>query len=59
VASVIDFDLVKAAPARESDITHGEFVGTPAFASPEHFSGAGMTTVRLFKSAHQLDCVAD
>jgi serine/threonine protein kinase len=36
---VIDFGLAKAiAPAAgEKDLTHGGFVGTPAFASPEQF----------------------
>jgi TolB-like protein/serine/threonine protein kinase/Tfp pilus assembly protein PilF len=35
---VIDFGLAKAiADAGEMDITHGEFVGTPNFASPEQF----------------------
>ena len=37
---VIDFGLAKAADASETDITHGAFVGTPAFASPEQFPGA-------------------
>jgi serine/threonine protein kinase/tetratricopeptide (TPR) repeat protein len=37
---VIDFGLAKAAAASESDITHGAFVGTTAFASPEQFPGA-------------------
>jgi serine/threonine protein kinase/tetratricopeptide (TPR) repeat protein len=38
---IIDFGLAKAAaPASESDITHGAFVGTPAFASPEQVRGA-------------------
>ena len=40
-AKVIDFGLAKATAgaADEMDITHGAFVGTPAFASPEQFSG--------------------
>jgi serine/threonine protein kinase len=41
---VIDFGLAKAVAIAgrepESDITHGGFVGTPAFASPERFTGA-------------------
>ena len=39
---VIDFGLAKAvaANAAEMDLTQGGFVGTPAFASPEQFSGA-------------------
>jgi serine/threonine protein kinase len=37
---IIDFGLAKAAAASESDITHGGFVGTPAFASPEQLRGA-------------------
>src|SRR5438477_2359585 len=38
---VIDFGLAKAAGnvAEEMELTHGEFVGTPAFASPEQFAG--------------------
>src|SRR5438093_2780756 len=36
---VIDFGLAKAIadPGGEMDLTHGEFVGTPNFASPEQF----------------------
>ena len=39
---VIDFGLAKAIADRgsEMDLTKGGFVGTPAFASPEQFSGA-------------------
>ena len=39
---VIDFGLAKAVSDRgnEMDLTHGAFIGTPAFASPEQFSGA-------------------
>src|SRR6516164_7765016 len=39
---VIDFGLAKAitGAAGEMDLTHGEFVGTPSFASPEQF-GSG------------------
>ena len=42
-AKVIDFGLAKAAAEAvdEMDLTHGEFVGTPAFASPEQFAGQG------------------
>ena len=38
---VIDFGLAKAtsAVAGEMELTHGGFVGTPAFASPEQFAG--------------------
>ena len=37
---VIDFGLAKAtAGATEMDLTHGAFVGTPSFASPEQFAG--------------------
>jgi TolB-like protein/Flp pilus assembly protein TadD len=44
---VIDFGLAKAIAAAESemDITHGEFVGTPNFASPEQFE-SGPVDVR-------------
>jgi serine/threonine-protein kinase len=38
---VIDFGLAKAMNAvAEADLTHGGFIGTPAFASPEQFAGA-------------------
>ena len=39
---VIDFGLARAVvTARsEADLTHGGFVGTPAFSSPEQFTGA-------------------
>jgi serine/threonine protein kinase/Flp pilus assembly protein TadD len=38
---VIDFGLAKAVSGlgREMELTHGAFVGTPAFASPEQFAG--------------------
>jgi serine/threonine-protein kinase len=41
---VIDFGLTKAASdvAKEMELTHGEFVGTPAFASPEQFAGGSL-----------------
>jgi serine/threonine-protein kinase len=37
---VIDFGLAKAItnPELEMDLTHGQFVGTPSFASPEQFA---------------------
>src|SRR2546430_11525865 len=38
---VIDFGLAKVANAvGETDLTHGGFIGTPSFASPEQFGGA-------------------
>ncbi|MFZ3377037.1 MAG: protein kinase, partial [Chthoniobacterales bacterium] len=38
---VIDFGLAKATnPVAETDLTHGGFVGTPSFASPEQFGSA-------------------
>jgi WD40 repeat protein/serine/threonine protein kinase len=41
MVKVIDFGLAKGSNiASESDITQGGFVGTPAFASPEQFTGA-------------------
>jgi serine/threonine protein kinase len=41
---VIDFGLAKATAdaAGERDLTHGGFVGTPTFASPEQFTGASV-----------------
>src|SRR5881275_742817 len=44
---VIDFGLAKAIAdaGGEMDLTHGEFVGTPTFASPEQF-GSGAVDVR-------------
>jgi serine/threonine protein kinase len=37
---VIDFGLAKAVSSMEQmELTHGGFVGTPAFASPEQFAG--------------------
>jgi serine/threonine protein kinase/tetratricopeptide (TPR) repeat protein len=41
---VIDFGLAKAAATAgsETDLTHGGFVGTPAFASPERFTGSSV-----------------
>src|SRR5437016_11131055 len=44
---VIDFGLAKAVAdaGGEMDITHGEFVGTPNFASPEQF-GSGPVDAR-------------
>ena len=40
-AKVIDFGLAKATAGAtdEMDLTHGAFVGTPTFASPEQFAG--------------------
>jgi TolB-like protein/Tfp pilus assembly protein PilF len=41
---VIDFGLAKAAGnvPEEMELTRGEFVGTPAFASPEQFAGGSI-----------------
>src|SRR5215470_16913372 len=41
---MIDFGLAKAASTggSESDITHGGFVGTPSFASPEQFTNTAV-----------------
>jgi serine/threonine-protein kinase len=40
VVKVIDFGLAKAvAAAGQGDLTHGGFIGTPAFASPEQCAG--------------------
>ncbi len=45
---VIDFGLAKATAdtAGEMDLTHGGFVGTPTFASPEQFSSGGLIDAR-------------
>src|SRR5271154_3380656 len=45
---MIDFGLAKAAATAESesDITHGGFVGTPSFASPEQFTNISVVDVR-------------
>src|SRR5437899_4591150 len=41
---IIDFGLAKAITdaGGEMDLTHGEFVGTPTFASPEQFEGGSV-----------------
>ena len=41
---MIDFGLAKAARdvPEEMELTRGEFVGTPAFASPEQFAGGSI-----------------
>jgi serine/threonine protein kinase/tetratricopeptide (TPR) repeat protein len=45
---MIDFGLAKAAVTAESqsDFTHGGFVGTPSFASPEQFTNTSVVDVR-------------
>ena len=44
---VIDFGLAKAAAnIGEADLTHGGFVGTPAFASPEQFGRGAAVDAR-------------
>jgi serine/threonine protein kinase len=45
---MIDFGLAKAAATAEgeSDITHGGFVGTPSFASPEQLANSSVVDVR-------------
>ena len=45
---VIDFGLAKAAATAESEsnITHGSFVGTPSFASPEQFTNTSVVDGR-------------
>ncbi len=47
---VIDFGLAKAITdaGGEMDLTHGEFVGTPTFASPEQFGGGPVDARRTF-----------
>jgi serine/threonine protein kinase len=43
MVKVIDFGLAKVVTtAKETDLTYGGFVGTPAFASPEQFLGVGV-----------------
>ncbi len=44
MVKVIDFGLAKAVSTavNEADLTHGGFVGTPAFASPEQFTSASL-----------------
>jgi len=48
IVKMIDFGLAKAAATaeNESDITHGGFVGTPSFASPEQFTNTSVVDVR-------------
>jgi serine/threonine protein kinase/tetratricopeptide (TPR) repeat protein len=48
IVKMIDFGLAKAAATAEgeSDITHGGFVGTPSFASPEQFTNTSVVDVR-------------
>ena len=57
---VIDFGLAKAITdaGGEMDLTHGEFVGTPSFASPEQFgSRSGRCALRhLFAGRYALVC---
>jgi serine/threonine protein kinase/predicted ATPase len=50
---VIDFGLAKAAASvgTETDITHGGFVGTPSFASPEQFNN---TTIDVRSDMYSL-----
>jgi len=48
IVKMIDFGLAKAAATAESgsDITHGDFVGTPSFASPEQFTNTSVVDLR-------------
>src|SRR6516164_3163363 len=49
---VIDFGLAKAASVgNQTDITHGGFIGTPSFASPEQFNN---TTVDVRSDLYSL-----
>ena len=43
IVKIIDFGLAKAVVSPDqTDLTHGGFVGTPAFASPEQCAGTGV-----------------
>ena len=57
---VIDFGLAKAVAdaGTEMDLTHGEFVGTPNFASPEQFGSDSIDVAlrHLLVRRHALVC---